>query len=55
MTKLIYAFRASRSYDDARKLVNYAGKHPLAWATLTPADLSTLDEAQRLVRHTRAA
>lgn len=49
MRKLITAYREKPTYDNARKLRNYASLHPMALCVLTDDETSTLRAASEHV------
>ena len=53
MNKLLAAYAANPTIENARKLYKYDNKHPMASAMLTPAELKLLDAALRQERNDR--
>lgn len=49
MLKLINAYRANRTIENARKLVAYARKHPMAECLLPICDINAIENANEQI------
>lgn len=51
MKKLIDAFKANPTYDNARKVWSYNRSHPMASCLISAEDNAVLDECIRIAIH----